>query len=241
MYAVCRARLRIAVGSIFGCTVVAVLTVGTLAAAAGATSVGLPICSYPAPPPTQSAPDPDVGSVWGIGDAPYCPIDRSQLPSDYLDYVAIARHALGAGYWLATSDGRVVPAENAKSFGSMHGVALARPVVGIATTPSGEGYWLVGSDGGVFSFGDARFFGSMGGVVLNAPVVGVAATPSGGGYWLVASDGGVFTFGDARFTGAVATFGVRDDIVGVAASGTETGLWVMLNPQPPSGCQHVCT
>jgi hypothetical protein len=37
---------------------------------------------------------------------------------------------------------------------------VARPIVGIASTPSGNGYWLVASDGGIFSYGDAHYFGS---------------------------------------------------------------------------------
>jgi hypothetical protein len=40
---------------------------------------------------------------------------------------------------------------------------LARPIVGMASTPSGRGYWLVASDGGMFTFGDAPFVGSLGG------------------------------------------------------------------------------
>jgi hypothetical protein len=58
----------------------------------------------------------------------------------------------------------------------MGGVALNRPVVGMAATPDGNGYWEVASEGGIFAFGDAGFHGSMGGVALNRPMVGIAAT-----------------------------------------------------------------
>jgi len=79
-------------------------------------------------------------------------------------------------------------------YGSLGGVHLNAPIVGMAPTPSGHGYWLVGADGGVFAFGDAQFYMSLGGTALNAPIVGLAPTPSGHGYWLVGADGGVFTF-----------------------------------------------
>jgi hypothetical protein len=74
------------------------------------------------------------------------------------------------------SDGGIFTFGNAGFYGSEGGMALNKPVVGMATTPDGKGYWLVGSDGGVFTFGGATFYGSMGGMALNAPVVGMAAT-----------------------------------------------------------------
>ena len=54
---------------------------------------------------------------------------------------------------------------DAKFFGSTGGMALARPIVGMATTPTGNGYWLVASDGGIFAcpcvqpvtFGDGTY------------------------------------------------------------------------------------
>ena len=81
----------------------------------------------------------------------------------------------GGGYWLVASDGGVFNYGDAGFQGSMGGLALGAPVVGMAATPDGGGYWLVASDGGVFNYGDAGFFGSMGGQPLGAPVVGGAA------------------------------------------------------------------
>lgn len=41
--------------------------------------------------------------------------------------------------------------------GSLQGVTLRDPIVGVTTTPSGNGYWLGASNGGIFSFGDGDF------------------------------------------------------------------------------------
>ncbi len=112
------------------------------------------------------------------------------------------------GYWLVTVGGSVYAFGDAKSYGSMAGVKLNKPIVGIAATPSGHGYWLVATDGGIFSFGDAHFYGSTGNIKLNQPIVGMTSTASAHGYWFVAADGGLFAFGDAHFFGSAA--GARD-------------------------------
>jgi hypothetical protein len=123
-----------------------------------------------------------------------------------------------SGYWITASDGGVFSFGNAGFFGSMGGMALNKPVVGMAATSHSKGYWLVASDGGVFTFGDAAFYGSKGGMHLNRRVVGMAATPDGKGYWLVASDGGVFTFGDATFYGSKGGMALNKPVVGMAAT-----------------------
>jgi len=120
-----------------------------------------------------------------------------------------------------------VPFGGAGFFGSMAGVQLSAPVVGMAATPDGKGYWLVAGDGGVFSFGDAGQFGSMGGQRLSQPVVGMAATPDGNGYWLVAADGGVFSYGDARFLGSMGGRPLNSPIVGIAATPSGNGYWLV--------------
>ncbi len=132
-----------------------------------------------------------------------------------------------AGYRVATASGQVFPFGADASYGSLAGVHLNRPVVGMAATPSGHGYWLVASDGGVFSFGDAVFHGSTGNLHLARPVVGMAATPSGHGYWLVASDGGVFSFGDAVFHGSTGNLHLARPVVGMAATATGHGYWLV--------------
>jgi hypothetical protein len=127
----------------------------------------------------------------------------------------------------STLAGPVLPFGGAVSYGSLSGVQLNKPIVGMAATPTGHGYWLVASDGGIFSFGDAHFHGSMGGTRLNAPVVGMAASPTGNGYWLVATDGGIFTFGDAHFHGSTGNLRLNAPVVGMAASPTGNGYWLV--------------
>ena len=114
-----------------------------------------------------------------------------------------------------SSDGGIFTFGAASYYGSLGGVHLNAPIVGMAPTPDGRGYWLVASDGGVFTFGDASFFGSTGGRHLNASIVGLATTPDGGGYDLFAADGGVFTFGDASFFGSTGGQHLTGPIVGM--------------------------
>jgi beta-lactamase class A len=111
--------------------------------------------------------------------------------------------------------------------GSLAGVGVNQPIVGMARDQTGNGYWLVASDGGIFSFGDAGFYGSTGGIHLRQPIVGMAPTPSGHGYWLVASDGGIFSFGDARFQGSTGGIQLAKPVVGMAASSTGHGYWLV--------------
>ena len=70
------------------------------------------------------------------------------------------------GYWINASDGGVFSFGNAQFHGSMGGIPLNAPVVGMASTHDAGGYWEVASDGGVFSFGDAKFHGSTGSIRL---------------------------------------------------------------------------
>jgi ELWxxDGT repeat protein len=143
------------------------------------------------------------------------------------DIVGIALHAPAAkaddelGYWLVGEDGGVFAFGSAPFLGSMGGVRLASPVVGMVA--SGRGYSLVAADGGVFTFGAARFFGSLGGRALNAPITSMS--PSTAGYWLVAADGGVFTFGDARFRGSLGASGSLSAVGGRLPG--DDGYWLV--------------
>jgi hypothetical protein len=145
------------------------------------------------------------------------------------------------GYWLVGSDGGIFSFGAAAFHGSMGGVALQRPVVGITPTLTRGGYWLVASDGGIFSFGDARFYGSIPGVGLSpagsglphslaAPIVGMVPSVNRRGYFMVASDGGVFAFGDAKFEGSCPGIGsCSGRAVAVMPDGTGNGYWLVTN------------
>ncbi len=133
--------------------------------------------------------------------------------------------ALNTGYLEVASDGGLFAFGKAQFYGSMGGIPLNKPVVGLASTPDNKGYWEVASDGGIFSFGDAVFHGSTGSLVLNKPIVGMAATPDGQGYWLVASDGGIFAYGDAHFFGSMGGKPLNKPIVGMAATPDGQGYW----------------
>ncbi|MGH2690741.1 MAG: DUF11 domain-containing protein, partial [Actinomycetota bacterium] len=71
-----------------------------------------------------------------------------------------------SSYWMVASDGGVFAFGEAPFSGSMGGIKLNKPMVGIAGTPTGNGYWTVASDGGIFAFGDAAFHGSTGNIRL---------------------------------------------------------------------------
>ena len=130
------------------------------------------------------------------------------------------------GYWMVSAAGGVFSFGSAVFHGSLGGVQLTKPIVGMAATPDGRGYWLVASDGGVFAFGDAVFHGSTGGVHLAQPIVGMASTSTGGGYWLVASDGGVFNFGDAGYHGSAVGFNAGSGASSVGIIPVGSGYWV---------------
>jgi hypothetical protein len=128
-----------------------------------------------------------------------------------------------AGYWEGASDGGIF------SFGepfdgSVGGIPLTKPVVGMAFDPDTGGYWEVASDGGIFAF-NAPFLGSMGGKPLAKPIVGMAFDPNTGGYWEVASDGGIFSFGNAPFEGSMGGQPLAKPIVAMVADGFTGGYY----------------
>jgi ribosomal protein L24E len=133
----------------------------------------------------------------------------------------------GPGYRFVASDGGIFAFGDARFFGSAGGTKLARPIVGMTSTPSNGGYWLVASDGGIFSYGDAKFFGSTGNLQLTSPIVGMSSTPSGQGYWFVAADGGIFAFGDAKFHGSMGGQPLSRSIVSMASTATGKGYWLV--------------
>ena len=131
------------------------------------------------------------------------------------------------GYRLVATDGGIFSFGDLRFHGSTGGIALTRPMVGMANSASGNGYWLVASDGGIFAFGDAAFRGSTGGITLTKPIVGMERTTSGNGYWLVASDGGIFAFGDAAFRGSTGGITLTRPIVGMERTTSGNGYWLV--------------
>jgi len=130
----------------------------------------------------------------------------------------------GAGYWIASTNGTVIP------FG---GVANANstfrptsPIVGIAGHPSGTGYWLFTAEGSVYGFGGVGFYGAKHGQRLSAPIVGMAATKTGRGYWMVGADGGIFGYGDAKFYGSTAKLRLAAPILGITPTPSGNGYWL---------------
>jgi len=166
-------------------------------------------------------------SLLAQGDDPPYTVGHAAAPAAAGAPVVGMALAPSGGWWEATSDCGVLSGGNAAFFGSAGAMALARPIVGMASTPDGGGYWLVASDGGVFTYGNAHFFGSAGALRLVRPIVGMASTPDGGGYWLVASDGGVFTYGDAHFFGSAGALPLRQPIVGMAGTPDGAGYWLV--------------
>jgi hypothetical protein len=171
------------------------------------------------------------GGIFSFGNQSFC----GSLGATWLaqGVVGMATTPDGGGYWLATADGAVYAFGDAHlysggggllRYGSVQGLPLGGPIVGIAATANGRGYWLVGADGSVYSFGDAANYGSMGGKPLNKPIVGMAADPRTGGYWLVSEDGGIFSF-HAPFYGSTGSIHLNKPIVGMADDTATGGYW----------------
>jgi hypothetical protein len=85
---------------------------------------------------------------------------------------------------LVASDGGVFCFGDARFAGSTAGIALNRPVVGMAATSSGKGYWFVAADGGISAFGDARYLGGGTNRLHAGSATDMANRPDGRGYWI---------------------------------------------------------
>ena len=184
----------------------------------GALLVLLTALALPSPPSARAAGTPSANSATGFGDGAGL---TAKAPPASKPLVGMAATAKGDGYWLAARDGGVFAYGAAPFKGSLGGMRLNAPIVGIAAY--GDGYALAASDGGVFLFGNGRFHGSLGSLRLNAPIV--AITAYGDGYALAASDGGVFVFGSGRFQGSLGSLRLNRPIVGMAS--TADGYWLV--------------
>jgi hypothetical protein len=165
-----------------------------------------------------------AGGVITYGGARY---EGDMLASSLAAPVVGAATNHADGYWMVSSDGEVYPFGDASSYGSMAGLPLRWPIVGMASTPSGRGYWLVDAGGAVFSFGDAPVLGSGGTSALDRPIVAIAATTEGFGYWVVDSNGTVFSFGDAKSYGSVRENPPASPISGMTVTPDGGGYWLV--------------
>lgn len=129
----------------------------------------------------------------------------------------------GTGYVETDSRGDVAVFGAATCYGSMTGMTLNKPIVGIAVDRTTGGYWLVASDGGVFAF-NAPFYGSTGSFALNKPVVALAPLSTGSGYREIAADGGVFSF-NAPFFGSAGGLKLNQPVVSGANDNSSDGYW----------------
>ena len=126
------------------------------------------------------------GGVFAFGNASFhgsAASNPAQCPTNPLGRLlpggscqAMASTPDGGGYWLVASDGGVFAFGDVRFEGSLGGIHLAAPVIGIAANRAGSGYWLAASDGGVFALGGAPFLGSNGATHLNKPVFAIAAS-----------------------------------------------------------------
>ncbi len=123
------------------------------------------------------------------------------------------------GYYVDTTTGAIAALGSAVPYGSMQGVSLNKPVVGMAATPDGKGYWLVASDGGIFTFGDASFYGSMPGVGDTGTAVSMAPSVGVDGYYILTAQGNVYAFGQAPVVSGYnsAISGLSGTVIGIAA------------------------
>ena len=136
----------------------------------------------------------------------------SHLPSGQV--VAAAPLADGTGYVEVDGAGDVAVFGGATCYGSLSGLRLNAPIVGVVADRTTGGYWMVGADGGVFAF-NAPFYGSTGSVQLVKPIVGITTDLNSQGYYLVASDGGVFAFNEP-FQGSTGGVHLSRPVVGMA-------------------------
>ncbi len=127
-------------------------------------------------------------------------------------------------YRLIAADGGIFDF-NAPFDGSLGGLRLNAPVVGVATERGTDGYLMAAQDGGVFSFGSASFYGSLGGQRLPSPISVIATTFSGDGYWLLSRAGTIYQFGNAPSFPKI-SLPSGASVVAAASTPTGKGLWV---------------
>lgn len=123
-----------------------------------------------------------------------------------------------AGYWIATSTGRVIGCGSTVPwYGSPASQTqghVPSPVVGIAASGA-AGYYVVTAKGNVFNYGGAPWYGSLASAQLPSPVVGMAVTPTG--YVLTTAAGNVYNFHTPWYGSAAGAH--LSSVVGIEVAG----------------------
>jgi hypothetical protein len=150
---------------------------------------------------------------------------NSNTSGSYVFFVHLGVPVAGNnGYRMVAADGGAF-AFGLNFNGSLAGIHLNAPIIGMANSPGPDGYLMAGADGGVFAIGGAQFSGSLGGQMIPSPISAIAATPAGDGYWLAAKNGHVYNFGNTPALPAV-MLPPGASIVGMASTNDGMGAWL---------------
>jgi hypothetical protein len=141
--------------------------------------------------------------------------------------VAVRVRGGTTGYWIATTDGRVLAFGDMPKIPDLRDLGVRATVRGVTMHPSGQGFWLLGADGGVFALGAAPYAGGLSATAKRHPVVALEATKSGKGYWLADAGGAVFPYGDAVLRGSMSGTRLNKPIVGMARTPSGKGYWLV--------------
>jgi hypothetical protein len=138
-----------------------------------------------------------------------------------------ANPPIGAGYWVVTRSGRVVPFGDAVD----HGGLMNAQVTDIEAAPGG-GYWLLDGSGLVAAYGGARRFTTGGSFDLvplqnGERATSLSATADGSGLWVFTDRGRVVTFGSARHVGDLAGTALNGPVLGSVVTPSGDGYWMV--------------
>jgi hypothetical protein len=164
-------------------------------------------------------------------------------PTSSAELIDIA-HGPGGGLAILDSEGGIF---GDLFKGSLSGVPLNSPLVGMAEKSDGTGYWIVDQAGDIYSFGGAQFYGSSPGLF---PVSGISQVGDGyliwdsygdvlgfgsltglaafgyqyAGYWMIDDHGTVYGFGGAANWGSVPN---GAGVVDIEPAFTSLGYWTV--------------
>ena len=172
---------------------------------------------------------PDKGAL-GFQDA----ISGNLLASNQVVPViaGLTSHGFGPtnSYWVVTARASVHPFGSAKTYGSLAGTTLNKPIVGMAATLNGLGYWLIGwLQTEAYSVGAMpRSFGSRGGQPLNSSPLSAwrrRPTAAATGSW--PPTGGSSATATRRSSAPEAVKPLNKPVVGMAPMPDGGGYWLV--------------